>query len=170
MASIQQGGVNNGFQTLVKLFRFQSASSVSSNSWTRHPRQPLHDGFCAIRSCCASTYQRRHRRIADPDSIGHQHPGMTGLELLPKAKAARPDVPVIMITAYGDTGTRRKALEGGAEALLTKPIDFEALRGEIDNRVAGAPDPGHSRRFDRAPSALPPTNGHSHVRPPKQQP
>jgi len=65
-------------------------------------------------------------------------PGMSGLELLPKAKAARPDVPVIMITAYGDTDTRRKALEGGAEALLTKPIDFVALRSEIDNRVAGA--------------------------------
>ena len=65
-------------------------------------------------------------------------PGMTGLELLPKAKAARPDVPVIMITAYGDDSTRRKALEGGAEALLTKPIDFVALRSEIDNRVAGA--------------------------------
>jgi CheY-like chemotaxis protein len=65
-------------------------------------------------------------------------PGITGLELLPKAKAARPDVPVIMITAYGDTDTRRKALEGGAEALLTKPIDFVALRSEIDNRVAGA--------------------------------
>jgi CheY-like chemotaxis protein len=65
-------------------------------------------------------------------------PGMSGLELLPKAKAARPDVPVIMITAYGDTDTRRKALEGGAEALLTKPIDFVALRSEIDNRVTGA--------------------------------
>jgi CheY-like chemotaxis protein len=65
-------------------------------------------------------------------------PGMTGLELLPKAKAARPDVPIIMITAYGDPDTRRKALEGGAEALLTKPIDFVALRSEIDNRLAAA--------------------------------
>jgi CheY-like chemotaxis protein len=63
-------------------------------------------------------------------------PGISGLELLPKAKAARPDVPVIMITAYGDDNTRRKALEGGAEALLTKPIDFVALRTEIDGRVA----------------------------------
>ena len=44
-------------------------------------------------------------------------PGMTGLELLPKAKAVRPDVPVIMITAYGDAETKRKALEAGAEAL-----------------------------------------------------
>ena len=62
-------------------------------------------------------------------------PGMSGLELLPKAKAARPDVPVIMITAYGDPDTKRKALEGGAEALFTKPIDFAALRGEIDARI-----------------------------------
>jgi len=62
-------------------------------------------------------------------------PGMSGLELLPKAKAARPDVPVIMITAYGDAETKRKALENGAEALLTKPIDFTVLRDEIDTRV-----------------------------------
>jgi CheY-like chemotaxis protein len=62
-------------------------------------------------------------------------PGMSGLELLPKAKAARPDVPIIMITAYGDAETKRKALEGGAEALLTKPIDFGALRSEIETRV-----------------------------------
>lgn len=62
-------------------------------------------------------------------------PGMSGLELLPKAKASRPDVSVIMITAYGDDDTRRRALEGGAEALLTKPIDFTALRSEIDGRL-----------------------------------
>jgi CheY-like chemotaxis protein len=49
---------------------------------------------------------------------------IASLELLPKAKAARPDVPVMMITAYGDDNTRRKALQGGAEALLTKPIDL----------------------------------------------
>ena len=65
-------------------------------------------------------------------------PGMTGLELLPKTKAARPDVPIIMITAYGDSDTSRKAREGGAEGLMTKPIDFVALRGEIGSRVAGA--------------------------------
>ena len=65
-------------------------------------------------------------------------PGMNGLELLPKVKALRPDVPVIMITAYGDAETKRKALENGAEALLTKPIDFVTLRSEIDLRVEGA--------------------------------
>jgi CheY-like chemotaxis protein len=65
-------------------------------------------------------------------------PGMSGLELLPKAKALRPDVPVIMITAYEDAETKRNALEGGAEALLTKPIDFGSLRSEIDMRVERA--------------------------------
>jgi CheY-like chemotaxis protein len=65
-------------------------------------------------------------------------PGMSGLELLPKAKAMRPDVPIIMITAYGDAETKRRALEQGAEGLLTKPIDFGTLRGEIDSRVERA--------------------------------
>ena len=65
-------------------------------------------------------------------------PGMTGLELLPKAKALRPNVPVITITAYGDEDTKRTALERGAETLLTKPIDFTALRAEIDTRIAQA--------------------------------
>jgi CheY-like chemotaxis protein len=63
---------------------------------------------------------------------------MTGLELLPRAKAVRPDVPVIMITAYGDEGTKRKALQGGADALFTKPIDFVMPRSEIDTRVEAA--------------------------------
>ena len=65
-------------------------------------------------------------------------PGMSGLELLPKAKQIRPDVPVIMITAYGDEDTKRRALAGGAEALLSKPIDFAALRAEIDTRIQQA--------------------------------
>ncbi len=65
-------------------------------------------------------------------------PGMSGLEMLPKVKALRPEVPVIMITAYGDAETRRKALAGGAAGLLTKPIDFSQLREEIDTRLAQA--------------------------------
>jgi DNA-binding NtrC family response regulator len=65
-------------------------------------------------------------------------PGMSGLELLPKAREMRPDVPVILITAYGDADTTRKALENGAAALLTKPIDFSALREEIETRIGWA--------------------------------
>jgi len=65
-------------------------------------------------------------------------PGMTGLEMLPKVRELRPDVPVIMITAYGDPETRRKAIESGASGLLTKPIDFTQLREEIDTRLEKA--------------------------------
>lgn len=85
------------------------------------------------------------RRITDADDAtlililsDINMPGMSGLELLPKARAARPDVPVIMITAYGDADTMRRALDAGAEALLTKPIDFAMLRGEIQSRIGRA--------------------------------
>jgi DNA-binding NtrC family response regulator len=53
-------------------------------------------------------------------------------------KAARPNVPVIMITAYDDAVTRKKAMELGAVGLLTKPIDFGSLWGEIDRRLEQA--------------------------------
>jgi CheY-like chemotaxis protein len=65
-------------------------------------------------------------------------PGMTGLEMLPKVREMRPDVPVLMITAYGDAETRRKAIAGGATGLLTKPLDFALLREEIDARLPQA--------------------------------
>ena len=68
-------------------------------------------------------------------------PGMSGLDLLPRARQARPDVPVIMITAYGDDETRRKAAEAGAAGLFTKPIDFPELRGEIGRRLDAAAGP-----------------------------
>ena len=64
--------------------------------------------------------------------------GIGGMQVLERARSIDPDVAVIMITAYGDAETKRKALEGGAEALLTKPIDFVMLRSEIDTRVERA--------------------------------
>ena len=84
----------------------------------------------------------RAKAIADPSLSlilsDINMPGMSGLEMLPKVKAARPNVPVIMITAYGDESTKRKAAELGAAGLLTKPIDFSLLRQEIDVRLERA--------------------------------
>lgn len=65
-------------------------------------------------------------------------PGMSGLEMLPQVKAERPNVPVIMITAYGDDATRKRATELGAAGLIPKPIDFNLLRQEIDQRLERA--------------------------------
>ncbi|MBV9561582.1 MAG: response regulator [Bradyrhizobium sp.] len=84
----------------------------------------------------------RAAELADPTLIlvlsDINMPGMSGLEMLPELRARRPDVPVIMITAYGDADTRRKAIERGAVALLTKPLDFALLRHEIDSRLGQA--------------------------------
>ena len=81
----------------------------------------------------------RAAEIKDPSLIlilsDINMPGMTGLEMLPKVKEMRPDVPIIMITAYGDPETKRKAIASGATGLLTKPIDFTVLREEIDTRL-----------------------------------
>ena len=56
---------------------------------------------------------------------------------LPKMTVASRS-PCRILAGYGDPDTKRKALEGGAEALFTKPIDFGALRSEIDMRVESA--------------------------------
>ena len=77
----------------------------------------LHDGIRAV-GAGGPGPRRRHR---DPSLIlilsDINMPGMSGLEMLPKVRAERPDVPVIMITAYGDAETRRKAIERGAVGL-----------------------------------------------------
>ena len=58
-------------------------------------------------------------------------PGMDGLALLREVKARRPDLPVIMVTAYGDEERRRRAAEIGAVDFLTKPIDFDFLKERL---------------------------------------
>ncbi len=58
-------------------------------------------------------------------------PGMTGLELLEKIKAEYPQIYVSMISAYGDDENYKRAVNSGAKAFFTKPIDFKNLRDEI---------------------------------------
>jgi len=58
-------------------------------------------------------------------------PGMDGLELLHVIKERRPDLPVMMVTAYGDDDRRRRATQLGAMGFLTKPVDFDLLRAHL---------------------------------------
>ena len=67
-------------------------------------------------------------------------PGMNGLDLLPMVKARRPDIPVFMISAYGDKDTITTALERGANKFLTKPVDFLQLKQDITAVIAGTQD------------------------------
>lgn len=63
-------------------------------------------------------------------------PEMTGLELLPVAKQRRPELPVFMISAYGDPGTIALALQRGVDRFLAKPVDFPQLKQDILVAVA----------------------------------
>ena len=58
-------------------------------------------------------------------------PGMDGLSLLREIKSRRPELPVMMVTAYGDDERRRQAEEAGALQFLSKPVDFDTLKAEL---------------------------------------
>jgi CheY-like chemotaxis protein len=58
-------------------------------------------------------------------------PAMDGLELLREVKTRRPDLPVMMVTAYGDDERRRLASEYGAAEFITKPVDFDLLKTQL---------------------------------------
>jgi CheY-like chemotaxis protein len=58
-------------------------------------------------------------------------PGMDGLALLREIKQRRPDLPVMMVTAYGDDERRRRASELGAFEFITKPVDFDKLKAQL---------------------------------------
>jgi DNA-binding NtrC family response regulator len=65
-------------------------------------------------------------------------PGMNGLDLIPAVKARRPDLPVFMISAYGDSDRVKTALERGASKFITKPVDFPKLKQDVWRVVADA--------------------------------
>ena len=65
-------------------------------------------------------------------------PGMDGLQLLGEIKERFPDLPVMMVTAYGDDERRRRAGELGAFEFLTKPVDFDRLKAQLRPLPAAA--------------------------------
>ena len=63
-------------------------------------------------------------------------PGQSGLELLPQIKERHPDLPIIMITAYGTVDNVVDAIRAGAENFVQKPWDNEKLLADIRSAVA----------------------------------
>jgi DNA-binding response OmpR family regulator len=64
-------------------------------------------------------------------------PGMDGLTLLHEIKTRWPDMPVMMVTAYGDDERRRRADEYGAAEFITKPVDFDLLKERLRQLPSG---------------------------------
>jgi CheY-like chemotaxis protein len=67
-------------------------------------------------------------------------PGMDGLALLREIKLRRPELPVMMVTAYGDEERRRLASEYGAAEFITKPVDFDLLKEQLRRLPSAAAD------------------------------
>jgi len=65
-------------------------------------------------------------------------PGMSGLDLIPEVKARRPDLPVFVISAYGDPERVKTALGRGASKFITKPVDFPQLKQDVSRVVVDA--------------------------------
>ena len=63
-------------------------------------------------------------------------PGMDGLTLLGEIKNRFPELPVMMVTAYGDDERRRRATDLGAFEFVSKPVDFEALKAQLRQLAA----------------------------------
>ena len=64
-------------------------------------------------------------------------PGMDGLALLREIKTRWPQMPVMMVTAYGDDERRRMADEYGAAEFITKPVDFDLLKAQLRQLPSG---------------------------------
>ena len=79
----------------------------------------------------ASNGQEAFEKIKDTDYdfliTDIRMPGMSGSELLLKSKNLRPDLKVIVMTAYGSDELRQEVLSHGAISYLEKPFDFEQL-------------------------------------------
>lgn len=65
-------------------------------------------------------------------------PKMDGMELLQKLRAVYQDVPVIVVTAFGEVATAVQAMRVGADDFLTKPVDFDALILSIERSIERA--------------------------------
>ncbi|MFC4410689.1 response regulator [Chungangia koreensis] len=62
-------------------------------------------------------------------------PGMDGLEILKNMKAKWPDVPVMMMTAYGELDLIQEALSLGAAKYFTKPFNIYEIRDAVNEAI-----------------------------------
>lgn len=66
-----------------------------------------------------------------------QMPGMSGLDLLARLRELRPDIPVVLMTAFPDERVRERAEMAGAVRLFIKPCDPDELIELIETLIAG---------------------------------
>ena len=71
-----------------------------------------------------------------PSGVRYQHARHEWLDLIPAVQTRRPDLPVFMISAYGDAERVEAALKRGAGRFLSKPVDFPQLKQEVSRAIS----------------------------------
>src|SRR3972149_6195932 len=77
--------------------------------------------------------------------LDKEMPGLGGFDVLPAFRRQRPEVPVILVTAFGGARVAEEALKLGAQQYLEKPFQFRALIAAVRAATAAA-----ARRGDAA--------------------
>jgi DNA-binding NtrC family response regulator len=116
------------------------------------------DGF-AVESA-ASGMKALSKIKKDPVSLvitDLKMPEMSGMEVLGAVRKLAPEIPVIVITAYGSIHNAVEAMQAGAADYLLKPFSFETL-GSTVKRVLGSIDGNGDHRHSRQNAAVEPTN------------
>jgi CheY-like chemotaxis protein len=108
---------------VAELFRQRFRREVRDGTYTMHF---AHSGESALQMLDSGIEPELIVILSDINM-----PGMDGLTLLGEVKKRWPDIPVMMVTAYGDDERRRRATETGAAEFLAKPVDFHLLKVQL---------------------------------------
>jgi len=107
-------------------------------------RREVRQGRCVLHFAVSGEEALRRLAEIHPELIvilsDINIPGMDGLELLREIRSLRPELPVLMVTAYGDDDRKRRADELGAAAFLSKPVDFDQLKQHLIQLMPDASD------------------------------
>ena len=69
--------------------------------------------------------------------VDFRMPGLDGFQVFEQARAMRPDMAVMLVTAHGTADVTKKAVEMGFKSVLLKPFTSEELRVAVEKALAG---------------------------------
>lgn len=109
----------------------------------------------AVDGISALDYIRRERDIIDLIITDVKMPGVTGDELLAMAQTARPEAPVIVITAFGSVQQAVEMVKAGAFQYITKPFDPPELLRAVEDGLNNSKPRREQARLRRELPASP---------------
>ena len=119
---------------VAELFRQRFRREVRQGTYVMH--------FAALGRGGVGEAGGRDRADADRDPVGHQHAGHGRAGVASRDQGERcPDLPVMMVTAYGDDERRRRGRGVRRCEFLTKPVDFDLLKAQLRQLQTTASNP-----------------------------